>query len=235
MRLENIRSLSGIAAVSGGFLLSAPWADAQAQLTGNATVTSEYVWRGSSQTREDPAVQAGVKYAHESGLYASVWGSNVKFRPDNGASSEFDLMLGWNGKIASEWAVDVYLLRYQYPSADVRLNWNEINAGVTWRDNYWLAVGHSNDAMASDTTGTYALLGARYPINEKLRVEGTVARYILDDAFAESYTHGSLGVVWTFKAPFEARLTLHGTDSAAKRLFPGMAGTRAELGIQASF
>ena len=59
--------------------------------------------------------------------------------------------------------------------------------------------------------------------------------YFLDSAYADSYTHGSVGVVWAFKAPFEARLTLHGTDSAAKRLFPGMAGTRAELALQASF
>jgi uncharacterized protein (TIGR02001 family) len=228
-------SLGGMAALCGGLMAAALPATSAAQLTGSAALTSDYVWRGSSQTREDTAVQASAKYAHASGLYASVWGSNVKFKPDNGASSEFDVVLGWAGKLAPDWALDAYLLRYQYPSATSTLNWNELNLALTWRDNYWLAIGHSTNAMASRTTGTYALLGARYPVNDQWRLEATLARYFLDSSYADSYTHGSLSAVWAFKAPFEARLTLHATDSAAKRLFPGMAGTRAEFALQASF
>jgi uncharacterized protein (TIGR02001 family) len=229
-------SLGGMAALCGGLMAAAALpATSAAQLTGSAALTSDYVWRGSSQTREDPAVQASAKYAHALGLYASVWGSNVKFRPDNGASSEFDLVVGWAGKLGQDWAIDAYVLRYQYPSADVGLNWNELNLAVTWRDNYGLAVGHSTNTMASHTTGTYAQAGARYPLNAQWRIEGSVARYILDEAYADSYTHGALSVVWAFQAPFEARVTLHATDAAAKRLFPGMAGTRAEFALQAAF
>ncbi|MDY0331738.1 MAG: TorF family putative porin [Thiomonas sp.] len=235
MRAQIFKSLAGVAAVCGGVMVATLPSVATAQVTGSVALTSDYVWRGSSQTREKPAIQGSFKYAHESGLYASVWGSNVKFKPDNGASSEFDIALGWSGKVAQDWALDVYYLRYQYPGSDVNLNWNEVNAAVTWRDNYWVAVGHSTNAMASKTTGTYALVGARYPINDTWRVEGTLARYFLDSTYAKSYTHGSIGVVWAFKAPFEARLTLHGTDSATKQLFPGMAGSRAEFALQASF
>jgi len=221
-------------AVSGGLLLGVA-CTTQAQVSGNAALTSDYVWRGSSQTREEPAVQAGLKYAHPSGLYASVWGSNVRFKPYNGAHSEFDLAAGWSGKLAADWALDLYLLRYQYPSAHTDLNWTELNASLTWRGNYWVALGQSTDAMASGTSGTYALLGARFPFSEGWRMEATVARYVLDRAYARSYTHGNAGIVWTFKPPFEARLTLHATDSAARKLFPGMAGTRVEFAIQASF
>jgi len=235
MPLKNIQATGKVVAVAISGLLLGVAGSVQAQVSGSAALTSDYVWRGSSQTREDPAIQAGFKYARESGFYASVWGSNVKFKPDNGATSEFDIALGWSGKIADDWALNAYFLRYQYPGSDVSLNWNEIDVAAAWRDNCWLAVGHSTNAMASRTRGTYALAGARYPINEKLRVEGTLARYFLDSAYADSYTHGSVGVVWAFEAPFEARLTLHGTNSAAERLFPNMAGTRAELALQASF
>lgn len=235
MRPKHLQSLSAAAAVCASLAAAALPTTAFAQLSGSAALTSDYVWRGSSQTREDPAVQVGLKYAHRSGLYASVWGSNVKFKPDNGAGSEFDLVLGWAGKLAPDWALDAYLLRYQYPSATSTLNWNELNLALTWRDHYWLAVGHSTNAMASRTTGTYALLGARYPVNDQWRMEATLARYFLASSYADSYTHGALSVVWAFQAPFEARLTLHATDAAAKRLFPGMAGTRAEFALQASF
>lgn len=235
MPLKKLKPTGKIVAVTVSGLLLGVVTHAQAQLSGSAALTSDYVWRGSSQTREDPAIQAAFKYAHESGLYASVWGSNVKFNPDNGASSEFDIALGWSGKIATDWALDTYWLRYQYPGSDADLNWNEINAAVTWRENYWLAVGHSTNAMASNTTGIYTLVGARLPITDQWRVESSIARYLLDDAYADSYTHSSAGVVWTFKPPFETRLTLHGTDSAARRLFPDMAGTRVEFAVQTSF
>lgn len=180
---------------------------AAAPLTANASLTSDYVWRGSSQTREQPAIQGGFRYGHDSGLYASAWASNVRFRPDHGASSEFDIALGWNGKPHRDWTLDAYYLRYQYPGSDIGLNWNEVNVTAAWRTHYWFSAGHSTNAMGSKSAGTHT----------------------------ESYTHGSLGAVWAFKPPFEIRLTLHATDAAAKRLFPGMAGARSEFALQASF
>ncbi|KAG0750580.1 hypothetical protein G6F24_015099 [Rhizopus arrhizus] len=85
-----------VAALAG--LLAIGSAQAQVQVSGSAALTSDYVWRGSSQSAGDPAVQAGAKAAIASGWYASVWGSNVSFRPDNGARSEFDLVAGWSAR-----------------------------------------------------------------------------------------------------------------------------------------
>jgi hypothetical protein len=48
-----------------------------AGISGNITLTSDYIWRGVSQTTGDPALQGGVAYSHENGFYAGVWGSNV--------------------------------------------------------------------------------------------------------------------------------------------------------------
>ena len=42
---------------------------AQAEITGNAAVLSDYNWRGITQTSQDPALQGGIDYAHESGFY----------------------------------------------------------------------------------------------------------------------------------------------------------------------
>ena len=52
---------------------------AQAEVTGNAAVVSDYNWRGITQTSQDPALQAGIDYAHDSGFYLGAWGSNVDF------------------------------------------------------------------------------------------------------------------------------------------------------------
>src|SRR5256885_17137169 len=57
--------------------LAAAQAAAPSPLTGNATLISDYRFRGISQTYQKPAFQGGFDYAHASGLYAGNWNSNV--------------------------------------------------------------------------------------------------------------------------------------------------------------
>ena len=49
----------------------------------NVTLTSDYVYRGISQTNEDPALQGGFDYSHESGFYLGVWASSLEFQSEN--------------------------------------------------------------------------------------------------------------------------------------------------------
>ena len=83
------------AACAGAALLLAGACANAATLSGNATLTSDYVWRGTTQTQGDAAVQAGFKLAGDSGFYGSIWGSNVEFAPETHASSELDFTVGW--------------------------------------------------------------------------------------------------------------------------------------------
>ncbi|HEY0334311.1 MAG TPA: TorF family putative porin [Stenotrophomonas sp.] len=214
--------------------LAVPLAHADA-LSGNLALTSDYVWRGTTQTQGDFAAQAGLKWAADNGLYAAAWGSNVEFAPETHASSELDLVLGWSGALASDWALDANLTHYRYPSTTVELDWTELNGTLTWKQNYWLQLGWSDEVMASDAHGTYAQLGGRLPLGERCRVEAALGHYWLDDVYGDSYTHGQVGVVWAIASPLELRLTAHDTDHAAERLFPGLAGSRAEAALQASF
>lgn len=214
-----------------------------AELTGNAALTSDYVWRGSTQTHGDAAVQAGFKVAGESGFYASVWGSNVEFAPETRASSELDFTLGWGNSLDDDWAFDVNVLHYRYPSTTVDLNWTELNGTLTFKGNYWASLGHSNEALGYDASGTYALVGAKFPVNDAFRFEAALAHYFLDDAvLAEGgYSHGQLSAIWAFGARAsglnaEARLTTHATDSNAEHIFgDDFAGSRIEAAVQASF
>jgi uncharacterized protein (TIGR02001 family) len=47
---------------------SAEWAG-----SANVALTSDYVFRGVSQTDEDPAIQGGFDVSHDSGLYIGTW------------------------------------------------------------------------------------------------------------------------------------------------------------------
>lgn len=230
-----------IAAIVG--LMSLGATAQAAEITGTAALTTDYVWRGSTQTQGDPAVQASFKVAGASGFYASVWGSNVEFAPETHASSELDFTVGWGKALSDDWALDVNVLHYRYPATTVDLNWTELNGTVTYKGNYWASLGVSDEALGADANGTYASVGAKFPVNDRLRFEAGLAHYFLDDAvFAEDgYTHGLVSAVWAFKAPaskanVEARLTAHATDSNAKAIFgDDYAGSRIEAAVQASF
>ncbi len=229
-------------AACAGVGLLALGADARAErapafaMSGSATLTSDYVWRGSSQTQGDPAVQAGFKASHRSGWYASAWASNVEFAPATHASSELDLSLGWSGKLAPDWALDANLLHYRYPSTTVDLNWTELNGTLTYRDGYWLSLGYSNRALGSAERGLYAQLGARLPLNDTLRLEAALGHYALEDVYGRSYSHAQLSAIWALQAPFELRLSAHATDHDAERIFgDDLAGSRIEAAVQASF
>src|SRR6187200_2427346 len=58
-----------------GLLVAA--AAANAQVSSTVTLTSDYDFRGFSQSATDPAIQASLDYAHESGWYVGAWASNV--------------------------------------------------------------------------------------------------------------------------------------------------------------
>src|SRR5215510_14737543 len=70
-------------------------------LTGNMTFTTDYRFRGISQTfgagffNVGPALQGGIDWAHESGFYLGNWNSNVSGNTfPNGSSIEMDFYGG---------------------------------------------------------------------------------------------------------------------------------------------
>jgi len=232
------RRLCGVALTC--LLLATPCAFA-ADASGTAALTTDYVWRGTSQSNEDPAVQAGFKVAADNGFYAQAWGSSVEFAPDTRASTELDLVAGWSGALSDALALDVNLTRYLYPSTTVDLDWTEAIATLTWRAHYWVQASHSNDALATGTSGTYAQLGARLPVTDAFRFEAAAGHYRLaGNSGYDDYAHLQVGAVWTFASradgrTAELRVTAHETDSAAERGFGALAGSRIEAALQASF
>lgn len=70
-------------------------------ISANLTLTTDYVFRGISQSQGKPALQGGFDYAHASGLYIGTWGSNVGWVDDiakTNNSVELDLYAGYAGE-----------------------------------------------------------------------------------------------------------------------------------------
>ena len=100
----------------------------------NAALTSDYRYRGISQTRLQPALQGGADYTHNpSGLYAGTWLSTIKWTKDAGGSGdiEWDIYGGKRGEIVKDVSYDVGVLSYVYPSNGLARVPGFVNANTT--------------------------------------------------------------------------------------------------------
>jgi uncharacterized protein (TIGR02001 family) len=221
------------------FLAAAPWlagTAAAADFSGTATVTSDYVLRGISQTQGDPAAQLGARLAFDSGVYAALWGSQVDFGPALGTDAEIDGSIGFNRNLGERWNVDVNLTRYFYTGTrgDVNLDYNEVIATLTLDQRWWALVAWSEDVFASGERGVYGEIGAKFPLNERWRLEAVAAHYDLDDAYDDSYTRAQLSAICRVGA-VDLRASAHWTDGSAEDLFPELGGSRVEAAATWNF
>lgn len=108
---------------------------AHADLVFNASAVSDYRYRGLSQTRLQPAVQAGVDFS-DGGLYLGAWSSTIRWVQDAGGDAplEFDFYGGYKGEVVPGLGYDIGVLRYQYPSArlPVSPNTTEVYGALSW-------------------------------------------------------------------------------------------------------
>ena len=96
---------------------------AQAQVSGNLGLTSDYRFRGISQTQNAPAVHGGVDYTHSSGLYIGNWNSSVSSQLyTNGAGVESDVYAGYKKDIYKGLTIDLGSYNYFYPRATTTAN-----------------------------------------------------------------------------------------------------------------
>lgn len=112
------RSLFALALAACALPVLAEEAAPADPLSFNLGVFSEYRYRGISQTRLQPALQAGADYVDPSGFYVGTWASTIKWIKDAGgdAQVEIDLYGGYKKEVAPGLTLDVGVLQYYYPS-----------------------------------------------------------------------------------------------------------------------
>jgi uncharacterized protein (TIGR02001 family) len=103
-----MRRWIGVAAIASA-TISGPGV-AHAEITANVALTTDYVFRGVSQSDNGPAIQGGFDWSSDL-LYAGVWASNVT------EGIEMDVYAGLTPTTGPvEW--DLGAIGYFYPGAD---------------------------------------------------------------------------------------------------------------------
>lgn len=166
----------------------------------NLSVTSDYRYRGISQTRLKPALQGGVDYAHASGFYIGAWASSLKWIKDSGGDGniEVDTYLGYKTEVGSGFTVDVGFLRYNYPSNKLATsaNTNEIYGAVSYGP-ATLKYSHSLSnlfGVANSKQSGYLDLSATFDVGGGFTLSPHIGRQTVKNNGALSYTDYSLTV-----------------------------------------
>lgn len=171
---------------------------------GNVAAMSDYVWRGVSQTMEDPAAQAELTLSHESGFYVGAFLSTVDFTgPDDeedGMNTEVNLWAGYTHELSDTVSLDVFYIRYLYPGVNegFEIDFNEVTASLGFGGNYTASVTYSDDAMKLGGSSLYYTLGGEWELESGFTVAAGVGYYDLEDAIGESYTDYNVSIGKSF-------------------------------------
>ncbi|RMH20452.1 MAG: hypothetical protein D6698_04245, partial [Gammaproteobacteria bacterium] len=147
--IQNIGvSLVGLGVLSAASIATA--SEAGYEISSNIAATSNYIWRGATQTDDHAAVQGGIDFTHDSGIYLGTWASNVDFGTGAGSSGEveWDVYGGYAGKI-DEFGYDAGIIGYLYPDSQ-NTNFYELALSGS----YSIVSAGVNYTFASDVTDT---------------------------------------------------------------------------------
>jgi uncharacterized protein (TIGR02001 family) len=201
---------------------------------GAAAVTSDYIYRGVSESDGHGALQGDLHLSSAGGTYLGVWASSRDRNLEPGASAVLDLYLGQHFELGTNWDASLsgrsryYLGASEYePSAD----YQEFSAALTYLDRwsvsvtaipnavrYWVFMRLSRaPAYVADTSAQW-LIGRHFFVTAGAgyyHSTGTGAGI----ERATGYAYGNAGVGYEWRS-WRLDLGYFIAQDAARRSFP---------------
>lgn len=216
-------------------------AEEASPFSANVGFASDYIFRGISQTSGNPAVQGGIDFAHASGFYAGMWGSNVSWITDFGAtgsaSMELDTYFGFRNTLDNDLSYDVGFIRYNYlgsyapVAGTVKADTDEIYGAIGYK---WITAKYSYGLgqflTVPGASGTsYIELNASIPLGDtgitlgahagKQTYEGTAADALAAGGTSATYSDYKLSVSKDFSG-YVFSLAASDTNASAFYITP---------------
>lgn len=144
---------------------------AQADVSLTVTAVTDYTLNGISQTQSDPALQVGLDWAGENGLYAGAWTSNVDFGKDDKTSQEIDIYFGKYWQLTEKIGLTTGLAYYTYHGASYSddYDYHEALAKFGYNSslgdselNFW----YTNDYNGLDADHSVVVLAHKFEVAE---------------------------------------------------------------------
>ena len=198
---------------------------------GGITLTSDYLFRGLSQTRGNAAVQGDLHYTTDNGWFLGGFASTVDLNPGRGATIEVDGYLGHAWQVSNDWNARLMAVHYEYPndSPDLPYDYDELVGALSFQDLVAVTVAWSPNtdgyslanpaAPVAINRAAYSVeVAGRWPLIGPLTTAAGAGFRDLNDLFQTSYWYWNAGVGLEHKH-WILDVSYFGTSDQARRLF----------------
>ena len=200
------------------------------ELSATLALTTDYVFRGISQTAGNPAVQGSFDASYGI-FYAGIWGSNTDFGGGPFGQDIANLEIDYYAGIAPTWknfGFDFAALYYTYPgSCDTKcgtgnLDYLELKTAVSYTfaeklklgvANYWSPEysGELGEADALELSASYAFSAKLFNFFSP-SISGQLGWQGFENKALDSYTYWNAGLTLGFLEKWSADVRYWDTD-----------------------
>lgn len=202
-------------------LLAGAIPGARAEVSSTIALSSDYDFRGMTQSALDPALSASLDWTSDSGLYLGAWASNVDFGTES--DLEVDALVGLRGQLGDDTGFDVGAVYYSYWPDDDDYNYAELYAGLSYKA-FAVRAWHAPDYFNSGEKAFYFEANATIPLPADF---GLTLHAGYNDGdywkvfYEGSYVDYSIGVTKTIDKFALALKWIDGTDLESADGTPG--------------
>jgi len=207
--------------------------------------TTDYTFRGISQTNEGPAIQGSFGWSKDFmvggqkiNTFASAWASNVDFSDGDNAHIEIDYSGGLGTEIGGV-SLEAFAIYYNYPNARDGLDYDYIEAGGGVGYDFGVASVGGQFYWSPDFFGgigdAYYIAGdVSVPLPYKFTVDGHVGYSFFDNSGSTDYADWSIAVTRNILG-FDLSLAYVDTDLSTSECGGSLCDARAVFTVSKSF
>jgi uncharacterized protein (TIGR02001 family) len=196
---------------------------------GDLALTSDYIYRGLSQSDGNPAVQADL-HASDGGVFAGVWASTRNPDLIPYANVDLEIYLGKRFDFGSEWSGSLSARSHYYLDASgLPDDYQEISASIAWLDRWTFSVSAIPNAVRwyeyqrlGRAPAGVAETSAQWLIYGGLFVTGGVGYYYtsgVGGAPPAGYVYGSAGLAYEYRQ-WRVELGYYFAQNEAQEIYP---------------
>jgi len=147
-------------------------------LSANAAASSNYLWRGVTQTTNSAAVSGGIDYENASGFSVGTWVSNADWAEN--MTYELDVYAAYANEFDNGLGYSIGYIYYAYDS-DAEADFSEVNFSLSY-DAYSITYNTLVDSDGGGDFGddTYISADATFEISEGLALAFHLGSYDFD-------------------------------------------------------
>jgi len=187
-----------------------------AQISGTASIVSDYRYRGITLSDQKPAAQIGFAYDHPSGWYAGAFASTVRFAPPGGPGVQALVFTGFASSLPSGISVEAGG-DYSAFTGAAGYDYGEVYLGVA-KENIGARIYYAPRYYGQPANALYVEINGAQPLTDSVRLLvhvgwlNTRSTYPYGPQVEQHVVDGRIGLAVDFDL-FHVELAWVGIDS----------------------